>query len=200
MYKFKTIDKKSEGNFTDKGSKFPTYAFEVYNEEDIKNYLNEVKTIHPKATHHCYAYQLGLDKNNYRANDDGEPTGSAGRPILGQIYSNQLTNILIIVVRYYGGTKLGVSGLINAYKKSAQNAIENATIVEKEQQVKLIVKSDYLQINDLLNFLKKNKINKPQQIFDAECTIIFTVPKSLKKSISLWLNNKSFTFTEEETL
>lgn len=200
MYKFKTIDKKSEGNFTDKGSKFPTYAFEVYNEEDIKNCLNEVKTIHPKATHHCYAYQLGLDKNNYRANDDGEPTGSAGRPILGQIYSNQLTNILIIVVRYYGGTKLGVSGLINAYKKSAQNAIENATIVEKEQQVKLIVKSDYLQINDLLNFLKKNKISKPQQIFDAECTIIFTVPKSLKKSISLWLNNKSFTFTEEEIL
>lgn len=200
MYKFKTIDKKSEGNFSDKGSKFPTYAFEVYNEEDIKNCLNEVKTIHPKATHHCYAYQLGLDKNNYRANDDGEPTGSAGRPILGQIYSNELTNILIIVVRYYGGTKLGVSGLINAYKKSAQNAIENATIVEKEQQVKLIVKSNYLQINDLLNFLKKNKINKPQQIFDAECTIIFTVPKSLKKSISLWLNNKSFTFTEEEIL
>ena len=138
MYKFKTIDKKSEGNFMDKGSKFLTYAFEVYTEDEIKNALNEIKSIHTKATHHSYAWKLGLTNNLYRANDDGELTGSAGRPILGQIYSNNLTNNLIIVVRYYGGTKLGVSGLINAYKKSAQDALNNAKIIEKELQVILL--------------------------------------------------------------
>lgn len=182
----------------DKGSKFPTFAFEVYTEQDIKNALNEIRELHPKATHHCYAYKLGMDDNNYRANDDGEPSGSAGRPILGQIYSNELTNVLIIVVRYYGGTKLGVSGLINAYKKGAQDALNNAKIVEKELQVFLEVESDYLQINDLLNYLKKQKVSDLKQEFTATCKLNFQINKSKMMEIGTWLENKSFKFTVDE--
>ena len=179
----------------DKGSKFPTYAFEVYNEEDIKKALNDIKEIHPKATHHCYAYKLGMDDNKYRANDDGEPSGSAGRPILGQIYSNELTNVLIIVVRYYGGTKLGVSGLINAYKKSAQDALNNSEIIEKELQVNIQVTCDYLQINDLLNYLKKQKVENIKQEFAELCEISFQINKSKMIENSSWLENKKFKFT-----
>jgi len=198
MYKFKTIDKKSEGNFMDKGSKFLTYAFEVYTEDEIKNALNEIKNLHPKATHHCYASKLGLTNNLYRANDDGEPTGSAGRPILGQIYSNNLTNVLIIVVRYYGGTKLGVSGLINAYKKSAQDALNNAKIVEKELQVNVEVKCNYLQVNDLLNYLKKQKVFNLKQDFTEICVLSFHINKSKMTEINTWLENKSFKFTVKD--
>lgn len=198
MYKFKTINKKSEGYFIDKGSKFPTYAFEVYNEKNIKKALAEIQEIHPKATHHCYAYKLGLDDNNYRANDDGEPSGSAGRPILGQIYSNELTNILIIVVRYYGGTKLGVSGLINAYKKSAQDAINNAKIVDKELQVNFQVECDYLQVNELLNYLKKSKVSNLKQEYTEICSMNFQIEKSKMLEINTWLENKSFKFTIKE--
>ena len=120
---YKTIKTKSEGNFIDKGSKFPSYAFEVADADEIKKYLEEVKELHPKATHHCYAYKLGLDQNNYRANDDGEPTNSAGKPIYGQLLSAEVTNVLVIVVRYFGGTKLGLSGLITAYKEASPSAL-----------------------------------------------------------------------------
>lgn len=198
MFKFKTINKYSEGNFSDKGSKFPTYAFEVYNASDIKKALQEIKEIHPKATHHCYAWKLGLDNNNYRANDDGEPSGSAGRPILGQIYSNELTNVLIIVVRYYGGTKLGVSGLINAYKKSAQDALNNSLIIEKELQINILVECNYLQINDLLNYLKKQKVSNLKQEFFETCILNFQIEKSKITEINTYLENKSFKFTVED--
>lgn len=198
MFKFKTINKYSEGNFSDKGSKFPTYAFEVYNASDIKKALQEIKEIHPKATHHCYAWKLGLDNNNYRANDDGEPSGSAGRPILGQIYSNELTNVLIIVVRYYGGTKLGVSGLINAYKKSAQDALNNSLVIEKELQINILVECNYLQINDLLNYLKKQKVSNLKQEFFETCILNFQIEKSKITEINTYLENKSFKFTVED--
>lgn len=194
---YNTIHIKSEGEFLDKGSKFPTYAFEVNSGAEIKERLEEVKILHPKATHHCYAYKLGLDDNNYRANDDGEPSGSAGRPILGQIYSNELTNVLIIVVRYYGGTKLGVSGLINAYKKAAQDAINNSKIVTKEIQVHFKVSCNYLEVNDLLNFLKKMEVNQLEQTFTEECTLNFQVEKSKNDQIINWLKNKSLKFTEK---
>lgn len=199
MSKYNTIHIKSEGEFLDKGSKFPTYAFEVDSEEQIKEKLEEVKVLHPKATHHCYAYKLGLDDNNYRANDDGEPSGSAGRPILGQIYSNELTNVLIIVVRYYGGTKLGVSGLINAYKKASQDALNNATIIEKEIQVHFEVTCNYLEINDLLNYLKKMEVNNLEQTFTEECLLNFQVEKSKNDQIMNWLDNNSIKFTEKES-
>ena len=198
MFTFNTINKYSEGNFIDKGSKFPTFAFEVYNEPDIKAALNKIKELHPKATHHCYAYKLGMDDNNYRANDDGEPSGSAGRPILGQIYSNDLTNVLIIVVRYYGGTKLGVSGLINAYNKGAKDALNNAEIVNKELQVHLVVETNYLQVNDLLNYLKKQKVANMEQEFTEICKLSFQINKSKMTEICTWLENKSFKFTVDE--
>lgn len=199
MSKYNTINTNSEGNFIDKGSKFPSYAFEVNSEDEIKEKLEEIKILHPKATHHCYAYKLGLDENNYRANDDGEPSGSAGRPILGQIYSNELTNVLIIVVRYYGGTKLGVSGLINAYKKAAQAAINNTEIIEKEVQVKFEVVCNYLEVNDLMNYLKKMDVNNMEQSFTENCVLRFQVEKSKNDEIMSWLENNSLKFTEKES-
>lgn len=199
MSKYNTINTNSEGNFIDKGSKFPSYAFEVNSEDEIKEKLEEIKILHPKATHHCYAYKLGLDENNYRANDDGEPSGSAGRPILGQIYSNELTNVLIIVVRYYGGTKLGVSGLINAYKKAAQDAINNTEIIEKEVQVKFEVVCNYLEVNDLMNYLKKMDVNNMEQSFTENCVLSFQVEKSKNDEIMSWLENNSLKFTEKES-
>lgn len=199
MSKYNTIKTNTEGNFIDKGSKFPSYAFEVNSEEEIKEKLEEIKILHPKATHHCYAYKLGLDQNNYRANDDGEPSGSAGRPILGQIYSNELTNVLIIVVRYYGGTKLGVSGLINAYKKAAQDAINNTEIIEKEVQIMYEVVCNYLEVNDLMNFLKKMDVNNMEQSFTENCVLSFQVEKSKNDEIMSWLENNSLKFTEKES-
>lgn len=132
MDKFKTIINNTEALFKEKGSKFIGYAFPVSGEADIAKNLSSLKELHPKATHHCYAYKYGLEEPTSRANDDGEPSSSAGKPILGQIESFELTNIFIVVVRYYGGTKLGVGGLQTAYKAAAKMAIEENEIVEKE--------------------------------------------------------------------
>ncbi|MEM6700850.1 MAG: YigZ family protein, partial [Bacteroidota bacterium] len=126
---YKTLAAPSTGEFKDRGSKFFAYAFPVETETEVATALEQVKKEHFKARHHCYAYRLGMDKNNFRANDDGEPSGMAGRPILGQIDSWELTDVFIVVVRYFGGTKLGTSGLINAYKKSAMDALEQAEII-----------------------------------------------------------------------
>ena len=128
---YKTIEKPSEGLFKDKGSKFISFAFPVDNEEEIKEIVQSIKKEHHSARHHCYAWRLGADQLLFRANDDGEPSSTAGKPILGQIQSFDLTNILIVVVRYFGGTLLGVSGLINAYRNAALDAINQAEIVEK---------------------------------------------------------------------
>ncbi|MFT7606590.1 MAG: putative YigZ family protein, partial [Saprospiraceae bacterium] len=128
---YKTIVAPSIGEFKDRGSKFIAYAYPVYTEEEWQEHLNTVKKEHFKARHHCFAFRIGLDKNNFRANDDGEPSGTAGRPILGQIDSFELTNVFVVVVRYFGGTKLGVSGLINAYKNATIDAFQQATIIEK---------------------------------------------------------------------
>src|SRR5215510_1222086 len=126
-----TIEKEATAEFKDRGSKFIGYAFPVSSVEGFKEKLNEVKKLHPKATHHCFAYRLGLDGNAFRVSDDGEPSGSAGRPILGQIDSKQLTNTLIVVVRYFGGTLLGVPGLINAYKTAASLVLQVTPVVPK---------------------------------------------------------------------
>jgi uncharacterized YigZ family protein len=126
-----TIAAPTEGFFRDRGSKFLAFAFPVRDEHDIKQQLDALRKIHPKATHHCYAWRLGMGQDQYRANDDGEPSGTAGRPILGQIDSQGLTNVLIIIVRYYGGTNLGASGLINAYRVASQEALALANIEER---------------------------------------------------------------------
>lgn len=142
------------GELKDRGSKFIAYGYAVYTEEEIKEHLEVLKKEHFKACHYCYAYRLGLDGKKYRANDDGEPSGTAGRPILGQIDSFGLTNVLLVVVRYYGGTKLGTSGLKNAYKGAAKEAFEAAQTIEKIVERHYTITFDYAQTSDVMNFLK----------------------------------------------
>lgn len=158
MDTYQTIAAPSIGEFKEKGSKFLAYAYFVSNETDIKEKLDLLKKEHFKATHHCYAYRLGTDGKQYRANDDGEPSGTAGRPILGQIDSFGLTNLLIVVVRYYGGTKLGTSGLINAYREAAKLALENSIKIEKIIESQIDFSVPYLKMNEVMQFLKQYEI------------------------------------------
>jgi len=173
-----TIEKASEGIFKDKGSKFLAYAFPVSSEEKIKEHLAELRKLHPSARHHCYAFRLGAAKQAFRANDDGEPSNTAGKPILGQIQSKDLTNILIVVVRYFGGTLLGVSGLINAYKLAALDSIQNATIIEKTVDEVYELKFDYLQMNDVMKIIKDEHLQIRHQNFELNGELSFSVRKS----------------------
>ena len=173
-----TIKEPSEGLFKDRRSKFSGFAYHVYSEEDVKKYLTELKKQHPSANHHCYAFRLGADKQAYRANDDGEPSNTAGKPILGQIQSKDLTNILIVVVRYFGGTLLGVSGLINAYKLAALDAIQNAIIIEKTVDNIYEIHFDYLQMNDVMKIIKDEELKMLSQNFELSCELSFSVRKS----------------------
>lgn len=173
-----TISGKAYGEFRDRGSKFLAYAFPVETEEDIQASLDEVKKDHVKARHHCYAYRLGLDQNNFRANDDGEPSGTAGRPILGQIDSFGLTNVLVVVVRYFGGTLLGTSGLINAYKLSAQNALQEATITKKLVEDRIRIRFDYGMMGEVMNAAKKVDVRIVNQHFEETAYIDLAIRKS----------------------
>lgn len=168
---YRSISQPVEGLFKDKGSKFIAYAYPVYSEDEIKEIIQAIKKDHYSARHHCYAWRLGHEKLHFRANDDGEPSSTAGKPILGQIQSYDLTNILIVVVRYFGGTLLGVSGLINAYKNAAQDAINNAEIVEKIVERHLIVEFDYGVMNDVMKIFKDEKLPQFNQQFDLRCSI-----------------------------
>jgi uncharacterized YigZ family protein len=149
-----TIESPVKADFRDRGSKFLSFAFPVSTKEEFKIKLAELKKQHPKAAHHCFAYRFGTEGNEFRVSDDGEPSGTAGRPILGQIDSNQLTNVLVIVVRYFGGTLLGVPGLINAYKTSTALAISQASIVEKPILVSIEIEFDYTKMNDVMRIIK----------------------------------------------
>jgi uncharacterized YigZ family protein len=173
-----TISEPSEGLFKDKGSKFLSFAFNVCSEEEVKMRLSELRKLHASARHHCYAFRLGSDKQAFRSNDDGEPSNTAGKPILGQIQSKDLTNILIVVVRYFGGTLLGVSGLIQAYRQAALDAILNAKIIEKTENDVYEVHFEYLQMNDIMKIIKDEEVNILFQNFELSCTIIFSIRKS----------------------
>ena len=162
---FLTINSACTGEFRDRGSKFVAYAYPVETEADWQSSLEEVRKLHSKARHHCYAFRLGLDKNNFRANDDGEPSGTAGRPILGQIDSFGLTNVIVVVVRYFGGTKLGTSGLINAYKTSTAEALAEATIIEKVVADVYQLTFEYALMSDVMNAIKKLDLEIAQQDF-----------------------------------
>lgn len=173
-----TIEKGGHAEFKDRGSKFIGYAFPVSSVDEYKEKLNEVKKLHPKATHHCFAYRLGLDGNVYRVSDDGEPSGSAGRPILGQIDSKELVNVLVIVVRYFGGTLLGVPGLINAYKSTAALALQTTPLVQRQVEQELIVQFDYTQLNEIMRVVKQYNgriISQEMQLF---CSMTLAVPKN----------------------
>ena len=173
-----TIEKPAEAIFKDKGSKFLAFAYPVENDQQIKEILNQLKKEHHTANHHCYAYRLGADKMNFRANDDGEPNNTAGKPILGQIQSNDLTNVLIVVVRYFGGTLLGVSGLINAYKNSAAEVIKTATIIEKQILFHYTIQFYFEHVNDVMKLLKQLDCKITSQQFDNNCEINFSIRKA----------------------
>ncbi|MES2593274.1 MAG: YigZ family protein [Bacteroidota bacterium] len=173
-----TIAQPCEGVFKDKGSKFLAFAFPVISESEIKKNLEDLRKQHPAARHHCYAFRLGADKQVYRANDDGEPKYTAGKPILGQIQSKDLTNILIVVVRYFGGTLLGVSGLINAYKHAATDALERSEIVERTVNDFYEITFDYLQMNGVMKIMKDEALEQVSQNFNLNCKLIFSVRKN----------------------
>ncbi len=173
-----TISNPCEGLYKDKGSRFIAFAYPVTNEEEIKKHLIDLRKEHFNAHHHCYAFRLGADKQAYRANDDGEPKYTAGKPILGQIQSKDLTNILIVVVRYFGGTLLGVGGLINAYKLAAADALANAVIIEKTVNDIYEIKFDYLQMSQVMKIIKDENLEQIEQNFELDCKLIFSVRKN----------------------
>jgi len=172
---YRTIQANSEGLYKEKGSKFISLAFPVKDVEEVKSILHELRKSYYDARHHCYAYRLEPDKKKFRANDDGEPSGSAGKPILGQLLSFDLTDILIVVIRYFGGTKLGVSGLINAYRTAAREAIESANILTKTEQIIYKIKFDYIKLNDVMRIIKDDQPEILYQEFEMDCQMTLSI-------------------------
>jgi len=170
-YTYYTIEKESQAFFKDRGSKFLSFVFPVNNKDDIKLHQQNLRKEYHDARHHVYAWRLGIDDDNYRYSDDGEPTNSSGPPILRQIQSYNLTNILIVVIRYFGGTKLGIPGLINAYKTAAKEAIENNTIVEKIIMENYRINFPYENMNTVMHIVKEQNWKQSNQIFEIECQI-----------------------------
>ncbi|HNR19919.1 MAG TPA: YigZ family protein [Bacteroidia bacterium] len=180
---YKTITTNAESICKDKGSKFIAFAFAVATEAEIKQHLKTLKDAHAKANHHCYAWRLGAAKTNYRVNDDGEPAGSAGKPIFGVIQSHDLTNVLIVVVRYFGGTLLGIPGLINAYKTAAQQAVAQSTIIEKPITEIYTLEFGYEVLNMVMPKLKQKGINILSQHFADQNIIRFEVEKAIAQKV-----------------
>lgn len=166
-----TIAEPAEGIFRDKGSKFIAYAYPFREEGKLKEIIAELKALHPKARHHCWAYRLSPDRSVFRVNDDGEPSGTAGRPILNALLSKDVTNILVVVVRYFGGTLLGVPGLINAYKTATQEALAEANIIEKTVNDIYKIDFEYLAMNDVMRVIKDESITVLDQQFDNACVM-----------------------------
>ena len=180
----------------EKGSKFIGFAFPVNNEEELKTALEKIRSEHPKATHHCYAFRMGINGENYRANDDGEPSGSAGLPIYNQLLANEITNVLVISVRYYGGTKLGVSGLVKAYKESAKITLEEARIITRELETTVEIQFNFNQQNLIFTLLSKYEAKVLQ--FDAQekCMVTASLKLSQKESISEKLSEMQYVLFE----
>jgi uncharacterized YigZ family protein len=186
---YNTIEKPSDAEFKDRGSKFIAYAFPIETADDFKQQLQVLKKEHPKAVHHCFAYRIGTDGNNFRSSDDGEPSGTAGKPILGQIDSKELINVGVIVVRYWGGTLLGVPGLINAYKASAAMALQVTPIVQKQVEVVYSIEFDYTQMNDVMMILKQFNCNILAQEMQLFCMIKTGIPKNRLDEVLYRLND-----------
>lgn len=174
---FFTIDRESVAEFKDRGSRFIAYAFPVDSTDGFKKRWQQLKEQHPKAVHHCFAYRLGADGANFRASDDGEPSGSAGRPILGQIDSKQLTNTAIVVVRYFGGTLLGLPGLINAYKNSSSLALQTTPLVQKAVEEPYRLQFDYTQVNAVMTVIKQYNCTVIRQDMQLFCLLEVSVPR-----------------------
>ncbi len=184
-----TIEKSSTAEFKDRGSKFIAYACPVRTVAEFRDRLNEIKKEHPKATHHCFAYRIGLDGNSFRVSDDGEPSGSAGRPILGQIDSKALVDLSVIVVRYFGGTLLGVPGLINAYRSAASLALQMTPLVLKQVEKEYRVHFDYTQINDIMILVRQFNCRIVQQEMQLFCNMTIAIPKNRVAELSYRLQD-----------
>lgn len=177
MNYYYTIEKPSVAEYKDKGSKFLAYAFPIQTIEDFKKRLKELKDEHPKAAHHCFAYRFGMDGNNFRSSDDGEPSGSAGKPILGQTDSKELTNVAVVVVRYFGGTLLGVPGLINAYKVATSLALQLTPIIRKAVLVQYEIQFDYTLMNEVMMVVKRFECVVLQNETQLFCRTVIGIPK-----------------------
>jgi len=175
---YKTIEKEFTGYFKDKGSKFYSYAYPIKTEDEVKDIIAKLKKEHHSARHHCYAWRLGTEDIKTRANDDGEPSSTAGKPILGQLQSYDVTNVLVVVVRYFGGILLGVSGLINAYKSATVDVLENAEIETKIIENTFNLKFEYDMLNTVMNTLKKEGLEVVSTDFKESCQLIFSVRKT----------------------
>jgi uncharacterized YigZ family protein len=175
---YKTIAAPVEGIFRDRGSKFLAFAYPIQSENQIKEIVARLKTEHPKARHHCLAMRLSIDRSVFKLNDDGEPSGTAGRPILNTLLSKDITNVLVVVVRYFGGTLLGVPGLINAYKTATEDALTNALIIEKTVNDIYTISFDYLQMNDVMRLVKDADLQIIEQQFDNNCSIQVSIRKT----------------------
>ena len=198
---YRTILSNSEGNYKEKGSKFLAYAFRCESEKQIKENLELLRKKHFDARHHAYAYRLGAEKKIFRTNDDGEPSSTAGKPIFGQILSKDITNILIVVVRYFGGTKLGVSGLINAYRSAAADAIDNTQIITKTVNDVFEIKCDYISMNDVMKIIKEEKPEVLEQQFDISCKIVFSIRQSeVEKIVSRFKKIKKLEIMKIKTV
>lgn len=185
---YKTISSPSEGLFKDKGSKFISFAYPIKSDAEIKDLLNNLRSEHSKARHYCWALRLSPDRGIFRINDDGEPSGTAGRPILNTILSSDITNILIVVVRYFGGTLLGVPGLINAYKKATVDVIKNSQIIEKTINSLYTLDFDHAQINEIMRIVKEEELKVKSQSFDNKCAMEVEIRQSAVNKVIGRLN------------
>ena len=180
---YKTIQSPSKGLYKEKGSRFLAFAFPAGSHEEIKTIIEGIRKEYHDARHHCYAYMVGKDRLDWRVSDDGEPSGTAGLPILGQINSFEVTNILIVVCRYFGGTLLGVSGLINAYRSAAADAIKNATIIERSLHEFYEIRFPFTSLNAAMKVLKDEDAGQSSQSFDLECSVIINFKASSREKI-----------------
>ena len=178
MDTYKTIETNGEGTYKEKGSKFLSFAYHIEHESEVKEIVERLKKQFYDARHHCYAWRIGYKGEATRTVDDGEPSSTAGRPILGQMLSYNVTNILIVVVRYFGGTKLGVSGLIQAYKDAAQDAINNSEIVERTIDSSVTIRFEYVLMNSVMGIIKDLSPNILEQQFDNDCKMILSIRNS----------------------
>ena len=194
---YRTLDFPIQAEFKDKGSRFLVFAYPVQTAEQVKKHVDDLRQEHHKARHWCYAYRLGVDGNQFRANDDGEPSGSAGRPILGQIDSFELTDVLVVVVRYFGGTLLGVSGLIHAYKTSTQMALENAQIIEKNIEKTVRIRCEYPYLNEAIRIAKNHQAEIIEQDLQLDCRLTVRIPLvNAEACLAAWAQTRQIELLE----
>ena len=194
---YRTLELPIQAEFKDKGSRFLVFAYPVQMAEQVRKHVDDLRQEHHKARHWCYAYRFGVDGNQFRANDDGEPSGSAGRPILGQIDSFELTDVLVVVVRYFGGTLLGVPGLIHAYKTSTQMALENAQIIEKNIEKTVRIRCEYPYLNEAIRIAKNHQAEIIEQDLQLDCRLTVRIPLvNAEACLAAWAQTRQIELLE----